>query len=83
MGDKDKDLAKAIIENDDYRDFIERHLINLSEPLPTDLMNLPDNDAGEFIKTDIRANKKIVTRWNRVKSMARPKVAGSSNTVPE
>lgn len=83
MKDKDRDIAKAIVENSDYVDFITRYLIDKEEIVPDELMSFTDKDAGEFIKTDIRANKKIKARWERVRAMARPQSEAGANSVPE
>lgn len=80
---KDRELAQKLFEMKDTIALLEKYLVNLKEDLPPDLMNITDDAAGEYIKTDIRANLKIKSRWDRLKRLGLPEGEGESPVAPE
>jgi len=81
--ERDKELARSLFDNPELIDLLERHLIEYKEPDPADMDQMRDEDAGQFIKTDRRAHKKIKSRWNKLKVFAAPDREGAGKSVPE
>lgn len=80
--ERDKQLAKQLVENKDMLEFILK-VLNMEDKLSYEAIKSKDNqELGEITRANYLAQEKLVARYSKIKQLAQ-ELSGKPQKVPE
>jgi hypothetical protein len=82
--EKEKAIARQIIENKDICALLEKVFIHREETLNLEMVAQKTNEElGEIVRANAMADQKILLRWRELHHTGQPEMTSTENTVPE